>query len=229
VKAGCAEIKVLDQALVGDPTGAAFWPVQGVMLVADLHFEKGSAFAAKGQMLPPYDTRATLRSLDAAIARHEPQAIIALGDSFHDGTAGDRIAKEDLTAIRELTEKTNWLWLTGNHDEILPEGIGGEIAVELELGPLTLRHEPKMGAAPGELAGHLHPAAVVRTRSRNLRRRCFVGDGQRLILPSFGAFTGGLDISDEAFAGLFETAPTAWVLGRDQVYEIPPSRLAGVA
>lgn len=225
----CAKIIVAGEELWGDPTGALYWPAQTMLLVADLHFEKGSAFAAKGQLLPPYDTRATLRSLEVAIDRHAPQVVVALGDSFHDGEAGTRIADEDMARIQALTAKTDWLWLTGNHDEVLPDGIGGKIAVELLIGALTLRHEPAPAPARGELAGHLHPAAVVRTRSRSLRRRCFVGDGERLVLPSFGAYTGGLDISEDAFAGLFGRAPTAWVLGKDQVYEIPPARLRGVA
>lgn len=227
--AGCVPIDVNSETLVADPTGAAYWPAQDMLLVADLHFEKGSAFAAKGQMLPPYDTRATLRSLEVAISRHAPGIVVALGDSFHDGEAGERISATDMTAISALTDVRRWIWLTGNHDEVLPQGIGGEIAVELSVGALNLRHEPQAGAVPGEIAGHLHPSAIVRTRSRNLRRRCFASDGRRLILPAFGAFTGGLDISDEAFAGLFDVAPTAWVLGRDQVYEIPPARIAGVA
>ena len=225
----CAKIEVAGEELWGDPSGALYWPAQSMLLVADLHFEKGSAFAAKGQMLPPYDTRATMRALDAAIRRHKPQVVVALGDSFHDGAAGERISPEDLARIQALTAATNWVWLTGNHDEVLPEGIGGKIAVELHIGALVLRHEPQAAPARGELAGHLHPAAVVRTRSRHLRRRCFVGDGERLVLPSFGAFTGGLDIADEAFGGLFVGAPTAWVLGKDQVYEIPSARLSGVA
>lgn len=225
----CAAIEVNGETLLGDPTGAAYWPARATLLVADLHFEKGSAYAARGQMLPPYDTRSTLGSLRDAIARHGPDKVIALGDSFHDGTAGERIAERDLAAIQEMTQATEWIWLTGNHDEVLPRGIGGNIAAELALGPLTLRHEPRSGAAPGEIAGHLHPAAVVRTRSRHLRRRCFVSDGQRMVMPSFGAYTGGLDIADAAFAGLFAHPPTAFVLGRDRVYAIPPKRIAGVA
>lgn len=225
----CAKIAVQGEELWGDPTGALYWPARGVLFVADLHFEKGSAFAAKGQMLPPYDTRKTLRLLKEAIARHEPAQVVALGDSFHDGEAGERIAEDDWQTIAALTGAHDFLWITGNHDEVLPEGIGGRIALEVAMGPLTLRHEPQVGPSAGELAGHLHPCAIVRTRMRNMRRRCFVGDGRRLILPAFGAFTGGLEIFDEAFAGMFEGAPTAWVLGRDRVYEIPPANLCGVA
>jgi len=229
VRPGCAKISVAGEELWGDPTGALYWPAQRMLLVADLHFEKGSAFAAKGQFLPPYDTRATLRALGEAIDRHAPDVVVALGDSFHDGEAGERISGEDMSAIRTMAASRDWIWLSGNHDEVLPEGIGGKVAVEILMGSLVLRHEPQTAPAPGELAGHLHPAAVVRTRTRALRRRCFVGDGTRLILPAFGAFTGGLDIADDAFDGLFERAPTAWVLGKNEVFEIPSARLRGVA
>ncbi len=227
---GCASIQVCGEVFLGDPSGALFWPREGLLIASDLHFEKGSSFAVKGQMLPPYDTRATLAALSKAIATHRPEHVLALGDSFHDEEAGGRLASEDMDSIRALTAAVAWTWITGNHDEVLPQGIGGRVVGEVTLGPLTLRHEPCPGEdlddEKGELAGHLHPAAVVRTRSRHLRRRCFVGDGRRLILPAFGAFTGGLNINDGAFDGLFECPPTAWVLGRGRVYTIPPARLS---
>jgi len=226
---GCVEMKLLDEWLVADPSGALYWPREGVLIASDLHFEKGSSFAAKGQMLPPYDTRATLKILQNAIERHSPSRVIALGDSFHDGEAGDRIAPDDMAAIQSMTQSVMWTWITGNHDEVLPDGIGGSIENAVSIGPLVFRHEPHDRPADGELCGHLHPCAIVRTRNRKLRRRCFVGDGKRLILPAMGAFTGGLDIAEEPYEGLFETAPTAWVLGKDKVYTILPNRLVGVS
>ena len=229
MKGGCIEIGVNGEVLLGDPTGALYWPRHDILIVSDLHFEKGSSFAAKGQMLPPYDTRATLISLKAAIDKHKPARVIALGDSFHDGDARARISAEDLGTIQSLTADLDWIWITGNHGEILPGGIGGTITREVDLDPLVFRHEPSLTHGSGELCGHLHPCAIVRTRNRRLRRRCFAGDGRRLILPAFGAFTGGLDIADEAYAGIFEKSPTAWVLGRARVYTIPPARLVGVA
>ena len=146
---GCVDIIVNGERLIADPAGAAYWPEQDALLVADLHFEKGSAFAAKGQMLPPYDTRATLRSLDTVLARHSPSTVIALGDSFHDGEAGERISEVDMASIQSLTAARRWVWLTGNHDEVLPDGIGGKVAAELAFGSLTLRHEPQVDACDG--------------------------------------------------------------------------------
>lgn len=213
-----------------DANGAAFLPEAETLIVSDLHFEKGSAFAAKGQFLPPYDTRATLVRITQSLERFSPRRVVALGDSFHDLDAGARIAADDWAAIERLASAHEWVWITGNHDEELPSGIAGAVAEELSIGPLTLRHEPLPAAlAEGEVAGHLHPCAVVRTRSRNLRRRCFVSDGRRLIMPAYGAFTGGLNIADAAYDGLFVSAITAYVLGQAHVYAIPESRLAGVA
>lgn len=229
MSAGCVEIGVMGETLLGDPSGGLYWPAMKTLIVSDLHFEKGSSFAAKGQMLPPYDTRATLGNLSSVIAKHAPECVIALGDSFHDGEAGTRIADDDMAHIQSLTQGTEWIWITGNHDEILPGGIGGSIADEVTLGDLHFRHEPLLEGGDGELCGHLHPCAIVRTRSRKLRRRCFAGDGRRLILPAFGAFTGGLDIADKAYDGLFQKPPTAWVLGQDKVYTILANRLIGVA
>ncbi len=224
----CAQIEIKGEALLGDPAGALYWPREDILIVSDLHFEKGSSFAAKGQMLPPYDTRATLKALAAAIEVHAPARVIALGDSFHDTDAGARIAQEDMEVIQRLAKLCDWIWITGNHDEILPTGIGGRVTDEFSMGSLRFRHEPSSEDGEGEICGHLHPCAIVRTRSRRLRRRCFVGDGRRLILPAFGAFTGGLDIADEAYDNLFEGSPTAWVLGKERVYTIPSHRLVGV-
>ncbi len=223
------QFEVAGEVVIAHPSGAAFVPSQNTLIVSDLHFEKGSFFAAKGQFLPPYDTRATLSRLQTAIDRFQPVRVIALGDSFHDGAADTRIAGDDWQSIQTLSARFDWTWITGNHDETLPAGIGGTICAELKLGPLTLRHEPTAAPARGEVAGHLHPCARVQTSSRSLRRRCFVGDGDRLIMPAFGAFTGGLDIADKAYDGLFDGSVTAWVLGRSRVYTIPAKGLAGVS
>lgn len=220
---------VAGETVVGEASGALFIPAHETLVVSDLHFEKGSFFAAKGQFLPPYDTRATLARLKAAIARFKPARVIALGDSFHDGDAGARIADEDWAQIQSLSVAHDWVWILGNHDEDLPPNIGGSVAETCTLGPLTFRHEPTEAPIVGEVAGHLHPCARVRTRQRTLRRRCFVGDGQRLIMPAYGAFTGGLDVADPAFEGLFAGPLTAWVMGKADVYAIPAKGLAGVA
>ena len=211
-------------AALPDVSGALWLTDHGALVVADLHFEKGSAYAMRGVMLPPYDTAATLARLAAVVARHAPKAIIALGDSFHDRAGGARMGEADRAALGALQSGRDWIWISGNHDPEPPQDLGGDCAAELTLGPLTLRHEPQAGAAPGEIAGHLHPCARVASRAGSLRRRCFASDGSRCVLPAFGAFAGGLNVRDAAFAPLFPHGPPlAHVLGRGRVYPVPMS------
>jgi len=211
---------VADVALVADCSGALWHEEARALVVADLHFEKGSAFAMRRQFLPPYDTAATLARLAALILRYRPHAVVALGDSFHDARAGERMAPADYGALLALMHGREWIWISGNHDPAIPAGLG-EMHAEWKLGPLTFRHEPTRGAARGEISGHLHPAARVVSPSGSLRRRCFVSDGERCVLPAFGAYAGGLNIRDAAFAPLFGGGDiTAHVLGRDRVFAV---------
>lgn len=219
-------LTLCSQVMVPDASGALFLPEHATLVVADLHFEKGSAFAARGVHLPPYDTRSTLFQLGHLIARYRPETVIALGDSFHDGSAAMRIAQADADAIRALTGETRWIWITGNHDPEPPRDLGGESADEVTLEPFILRHIPSAAPAVGEIAGHLHPAATVVTRGRRLRRRCFASDGIRLVMPAFGAYTGGLNVRSPAFAGIFDnTKFTAWMIGRNRIYPVAGRRL----
>lgn len=219
-------LTLCSRSLVADTSGALYLPEHDTLLVADLHFEKGSAFAARGIHLPPYDTRSTVFQLDRLIDRYNPATVVALGDSFHDGAAGARLSQEDAAAIRRLTAATRWVWVTGNHDPEPPENLGGEIHEEFDLDPFILRHIPSETPAVGEIAGHLHPVAAVVTRGRRLRRRCFATDGVRLVMPAFGAFTGGLSVRNPAFARVFDGAKfTAWMIGRDRVYPVSARRL----
>lgn len=216
-----AYIAIADVRLLADPAGALVHETERLLAVADLHFEKGSAFASRRQLLPPYDTAATLARLTKLIMRHDPKTVVALGDSFHDVRAGERISTVDRDALKSLMQGRQWIWIAGNHDPALPHDIGGEMLETLCVGALTFRHEPRAGAAPGEIAGHLHPAARVTSPSGSVRRRCFVGDGSRCVMPAFGAYAGGLNIRDRAFAPLFGgLAPTAHVLGRSRVYAV---------
>ena len=208
-----------------DPSGAMCWPDERLLVVADLHFEKGSAQARKGSLIPPYDTRETLNRLEAVVATHDPATVVCLGDSFHDLDAAGRLTTNEFTRIAALTAARDWVWIEGNHDPQPPGHLGGRVTDMLEIGPLTFRHEPQVGAPPGEVAGHLHPAARVRVRGRGLRRRSFVSDGSRLILPSFGAYTGGLDVFDPAFAMLLRAPFHVWMLGKDRLYKVPSKRL----
>src|SRR5215471_13715083 len=185
-------------ALVADLSGALFWEAQRLLVVADLHLEKGSSFAARGVLLPPYDTVATLGRLGAVIARHDPRMVIALGDSFHDREAHARLSATDRDALAALQARREWIWISGNHDPALPSDLGGLVATEVAIGPVVFRHEPT--GRVGEIAGHLHPKARIATRGRAMERRCFASDGERAVMPAFGAYAGGLSIRDMAFA-----------------------------
>ncbi len=220
-----SRIKINGEMLVPHPMGALFWPARETLIVADLHFEKGSSFARKGVMLPPYDTRTTLKRLEALCREYRPARVISLGDAFHDGGAEARMDGEDADRLAGLVAAHDWLWILGNHDPAPPKRFAGCVERSVRLGGLFLTHEPGPSCQPGELAGHLHPCARVRTGSKTLRRRCFVGDGRRLVLPAFGAYAGGLNILDEAFAPLFG-GRLAWVMGADGVYPFTQEALA---
>jgi len=212
--------------LEADLSGALYWPEYRVLAVADMHFEKGTSYAARaGLFLPPYDSRATIEALEDVVARHEPELVVCLGDSFHDSEAGGRLADDDRSRIRKLTAPRQWIWIAGNHDPDLPEGLGGRRVEEIAIGPLIFRHEPSGEPVTGEIAGHLHPCATVSVRGKSMRRRCFASDGARAVLPAFGAYTGGLDVFDAAFAGLFPGGFHTWLIGRDRVRMIPATRL----
>ena len=218
-------LTICGETLIPDPGGALFWPARKLLVFADLHLEKGSAFAERGVALPPYDSRATLAAMAALCARLQPQTVLCLGDSFHDSEAGARLGPEERAALHALTGQHEWIWIGGNHDPVPPAGLGGQAMTAFDCGPLHFRHEPAPAPVEGEVAGHLHPCARLRLRGRTLRRRCFASDGRRLILPAFGAYTGGLDLHEGAFARLFASGPDAWMLTRNAVYRVTFDRL----
>lgn len=212
-------------AIVPDISGALWLPEERTLVVADLHLEKGSAYAARGVMLPPYDSTATLAALTAAILRLQPRCVIALGDSFHDRQAEERLAPQSLASLRLLQQGRDWLWITGNHDPSISARVGGESAGAIALSGVTLRHEPNPTETGYEIAGHLHPAAKVRMRGRGLRRRCFALSPRRCVMPAMGAYAGGLNLRDAAFRPLFREGLSAHLLGDGRLFRIDPRLL----
>lgn len=212
--------------MLADRSGALYWQDERLLIVADLHLEKGSAFARRGQMLPPYDSRATLTRLAAVVAAYEPRTVVALGDSFHDAGGASRLAATDLALLASLQEGRTWIWVAGNHDPVHDGRAGGEAAGEIDICGLTLRHEPRAGVGQPEIAGHLHPAARLVWNGASVRARCFASDAQRIVMPAFGAFAGGLNVISEPFAPLFGERPAAvHMLGSAGLYPVPPRAL----
>lgn len=231
------ELSLNGAELLADPSGALFWPARRTLVVADLHLEKGSSLARKGTLLPPYDTRATIDRLHAAIEAYDPARVICVGDSFHDATGSERLSGEDRAELAAMIHQRDWVWIAGNHDPIPPHGLGGAVADGLVDGPLTFRHEAAETGSPGEISGHYHPVARLRVKGRTVSGRCFVNDGARLILPAFGAYTGGLDVRSPDLKRLFEPrfevaliqARRIWRIPSSELMAPPPAQLAAVS
>ncbi len=223
---------VAEQTFVADVSGALWWPETETLIVADLHLEKGSAYARRGAFLPPYDSRTTLRRLEATMQRRAPKRMILLGDSFHDLDAMHRLPKAEREHVCRLQAQCAWIWITGNHDPAISERLGGDVCEDYAEAGLTLRHEPGPLETTGEIAGHLHPAARIVRHGRSLRRKCFIANDTRVVIPAFGAYTGGLNVCDEAFTKIFLTpgtqnGPRVWMVGENGVYSVAAKDLRG--
>jgi DNA ligase-associated metallophosphoesterase len=215
------EFAICGKLLVADQSGALYWPAEQALIVSDLHLEKASAAAERGRHLPPYDTRETLMKLAEAIDRFEPRVVVALGDSMHDEGAAARITEDDLNILHMLQEDRSWIWVTGNHDPEIAPLLGGEVCQQLTLEGLTLRHEPQSGRVTHEIAGHLHPAARLSMYGHTIRRPCFIANGRRVVIPAFGAFTGGLNVLNVAFEPLFGSdGINVYMLGQEGLYPV---------
>ncbi|GAB5462777.1 ligase-associated DNA damage response endonuclease PdeM [Hoeflea alexandrii] len=223
-----AELSVNGTAVVCDRMGVLWLPGSATLVVSDLHLEKGAAFARRGMMLPPYDTAATLSRLGAAIASYAPRLVISLGDSFHDRIGSAHLPECYREQLQGLQRGRDWVWIEGNHDPDRPVGLEGSFCSELHVESLVFRHEPKAGAADGEIAGHLHPVARVVRRGKGVRRPCFASDGKRLLMPAFGTTTGGLELRHPAMRGLFDrTRLVAHLIGRERIYSVAYNRMNG--
>jgi DNA ligase-associated metallophosphoesterase len=166
-----------------------------------------------------------LARLARLIDRYSPSLVIALGDSFHDGGGPSRMSDISRVALTALQRGRDWVWIAGNHDPDPAENIGGRFADAIALGALTFRHEPSPRQSDGEIAGHLHPLARIARRGRAVSRRCFAGDGRRLVMPAFGAYAGGLNVRDRAIVSLFGALSfTAHMLGEGRLYAVPAAR-----
>ena len=207
--------------LMALPQGALYWPARGALLVADLHLEKASWFARLGQMLPPYDSIATLSDLAALAESTGAREIWCLGDSFHDAQGCDRLPARARDLLTALTARTRWTWIIGNHDPGFADHCGGEIVEEAEVAGLVRRHRAEPAEPRPELSGHFHPKLRVSRRGRLVSRRCFVASDRKLILPAFGALTGGLDATHPEIIRVAGGSAEALVPVADRLLRFP--------
>ena len=210
-----------DHHFLAMPQAALFWPLRRALLIADLHFEKASWFARFGQLLPPYDSAATLDEVEALVAATGAREIWCLGDSFHDSGGADRLAPRVRDRLAQLTGALRWTWVTGNHDAAMRDGVGGDVVVESCVDGVTLRHEAEPGDPRPEISGHFHPKLRLSLRGRHVSRRCFVLGESKLVLPAFGALTGGLDARHAAIRRAVGRSAEALVPVADRLLRFP--------
>jgi DNA ligase-associated metallophosphoesterase len=197
------------------PSGVLFWPDEKLAIVSDLHLEKGSHFARRGFFLPPYDSHETLVRLHKTLESLRAEELIVLGDGFHDAKGYDRLSERDRFLFNGLKE-LNPVWIKGNHDsDFVPEGF---LTCDfIERGPLTFIHEATKNT-PYEISGHYHPKADIFHKGAVISRRCFIEDGNKMILPSFGSYTGGLSVSHSSIARNFAKKFRVYALGDNKVF-----------
>jgi len=215
------EFTLAGAALVARPSGALWWSEPRVLVVSDLHLGKSERLArAGGAMLPPYDTQDTLTRLNSEISATSPKCVICLGDSFDDLAAADGLAADAMPWLTGMMAGRRWIWIEGNHDPG-PVGLGGAHMAELPMAQLTFRHIARAGAC-GEVSGHYHPKARIHARGRSVSRPCFLYDSDRVILPAFGTYTGGLRSTSPDLTHLMRPEARAVLTGRvSQVIPMP--------
>ncbi|ATE66702.1 ligase-associated DNA damage response endonuclease PdeM [Rhizorhabdus dicambivorans] len=203
------------------PEGGLFHPDSASLLLADLHLEKASSYAVRGQMLPPYDSIETLRRVSALVEQTGARALYCLGDSFHDRGGIARLGDEARGLLSLLTARVRWTWIVGNHDRAFSDPLGGTVAAEVELQGLILRHEADADDRRPEVSGHYHPKYKVTLRGRRVSRPCFVAGRSKLILPSFGVLTGGMDAADPAILDMVGQDARALVAVQQKLLGFP--------
>ena len=209
------------QQYLASPEGALHWPAEGALLVADLHLEKASWFASGGQLLPPYDSLATLQALERDIDRTGATRLFCLGDSFHDKFGCDRLPAAARDLLESLTSRLDWVWIVGNHDVGFVDHCGGRIVEEREVAGIILRHEAVRDDRQPEMSGHYHPKFRLSLKGRSVSRRCFVASDTKLILPAYGAFTGGLDAGHPEIIRKVGSRASALVPVTDRLLKFP--------
>ncbi|HVU30160.1 MAG TPA: ligase-associated DNA damage response endonuclease PdeM [Sphingomicrobium sp.] len=202
-------------------SGALFWPAREALLFADLHLEKASWFARLGQFLPPYDSHATLTELASEVRQSSARRLYCLGDSFHDAFGCDRLPANSRELLTELTSRLDWVWIVGNHDPGFSDHCGGRIEDEVEIEGIVLRHEAVPGDSRPEISGHFHPKLRISLQGRRVSRRCFVLSPTKLIMPAFGALTGGLDAHHPEIMRSVGDKATALVPVSDRLLRFP--------
>ena len=218
----CFKFSISENELVAMPSGALWWPAQSILCVSDLHFGKSNRLARMGQSwIPPYENQDTLLRLETDLDSTSAKKIICLGDSFDDNEASQSLPSDELLWITKMQAGREWIWISGNHDPS-PKNLGGSFLHYLEIGKLYFQH---IASADGrfEISGHYHPKIRVNIKGQSFTRRCFLVDKNRVILPSYGTYTGGLYCNRDPLRSIMQQNAIALMTGKE-IYPIPISK-----
>ena len=204
--------------LLGD--GTLYWAQEKVLIVSDLHLEKGAALSASAP-LPAFDTKDTLERLKRRLDAIKPETLICLGDSFHTIERAFLLPPDSLALLHEIAQCVHIIWVTGNHDSHLPDRLPGRMVDHLSLQNILLCHEADSHWQEPTISGHFHPKARIKLRAKALSARCFIQNPHHLIMPAFGSYTGGLNICDAALSGFVDTQAVIHLLHDQKTYSVP--------
>ena len=224
-EAGASRILVCGRSLVADATGSIFWPAESTLIVADLRLSNCSYLHGDDVLLPPYDTASSFEKLEESLDRYEPERVIVLGDSFA-GMKSNGLSPHQRDWLQDMIEGRRWYWVTGEEKYELPGGIGGEAVPQLTVNGIKFRADAVQAPVANEIAGGMHPVAQVSEYGHVTRGRCFVTNGQRLIMPAVGNYSAGANVLSSAFDRfLGQGALFVWFLSQGRVYPVAPQQL----
>lgn len=207
-----------------DARACLYWPLEKILLVSDLHLEKGSYYRRFAHPLPNYDSLDTLVRLQQIIDEYQPETLVCLGDSFHDAQGYERMTTDSRTLLSTLCEKViKWVWIFGNHDPAIAPALPGERSVQANIKDVWLRHEPELNGEK-QVIGHFHPKLTQVLQRRKVTGKTFVVSDKLLIMPAFGSFTGGLDVQHDAIQTLLANTRTTqnFLIAKDQIWCFGP-------
>ena len=215
-----------------DASGTLFWPDFDLLIFSDLHFEKGSFLSQFANPLPRMDTRKTLDNMQKVLATYQPECVVCLGDSFHDGNAISRMETSNIELLNSMVASAQkWQWVLGNHDPEIPKEITGESFVSLKQNNILLVHEPedlkKINEAHGstqtitaQIIGHFHPKMRIKQSGHSMSGKCFVVSNDVLLMPAFGQYTGGLSVDDKVVKNIVAEQSAKFLLFGQKIFNI---------
>ena len=197
--------------------GILFWFDKQIAIIADLHLEKGSSFGPSGQFLPPYDSEETLKKIFKTIKNHKIKTIILLGDTFHDKNAFDRMSEKVFILFKSLIEKYKVIFILGNHESKFEIGRINFLN-EYVIDDIHFIHQA-LPTSIFQISGHFHPVASVKSSIKKITAKCLLHTNNHIILPSFGQYTGGLNINSPVFKPFVNNDSKIYMLTKKSIYK----------